>query len=385
MVKSFLLAMPKDLGHGDLGKSFSYTLSQDRTSMVSNRHAVFPLLVAFGFLFGLSYHFSATAYGEDNSSRCPRLLVLTDIGGDPDDQQSMIRLMLYANQFRIEGLIASASGTPGELKKAITQPDLIREIVNAYGKVRPNLSKHESDWPTTEHLLSCIKSGNPQRGREHIGDRHDTEGSQFIIERIDAGSSSDPLNITIWGGQTDLAQALWKVQHERGPKGYRDFISKFRVYDINDQDKIADWMHEQFPGLFYILAKAPRGKDKRLGTYRGMYLTGDVSTTSREWIEKHITAQGPLGELYPMRTWTSPNPHKCLKEGDTPAWFFFLPKGGNDPTDPAKPGWGGQFVLAENGWYRDMSHSEGDPRETVSKWRPEFQKDFAKRMSWCVP
>src|SRR5215813_3594363 len=69
----------------------------------------------------------------------PRLLVLTDIGGDPDDQQSMIRLMTYANEFEIEGLIASAAGIPGELKKAVTRPDLIREIVMAYGKVRPNL------------------------------------------------------------------------------------------------------------------------------------------------------------------------------------------------------------------------------------------------------
>ena len=42
----------------------------------------------------------------------PRLAVLTDIGGDPDDQQSLIRLMLYANEFDIEVLIATAAGTP---------------------------------------------------------------------------------------------------------------------------------------------------------------------------------------------------------------------------------------------------------------------------------
>lgn len=50
----------------------------------------------------------------------PRLLVLTDIGGDPDDQQLMIRLMTYANEFEIEGLIASATGTPGEVKEETT-------------------------------------------------------------------------------------------------------------------------------------------------------------------------------------------------------------------------------------------------------------------------
>ena len=56
----------------------------------------------------------------------PRLLVLTDIGGDPDDQQSMVRLMLYTNEFEIEGLIASAAGTPGELKEHVTRPEKIR-------------------------------------------------------------------------------------------------------------------------------------------------------------------------------------------------------------------------------------------------------------------
>jgi hypothetical protein len=69
----------------------------------------------------------------------PRLVVLTDIGGDPDDRQSLIRLLLYADEFDVEGLIASASGTPGELKQDVTKPELIRETVEAYGKVRDNL------------------------------------------------------------------------------------------------------------------------------------------------------------------------------------------------------------------------------------------------------
>jgi thioredoxin reductase (NADPH) len=30
---------------------------------------------------------------------------------------------------------------------------------------------------------------------------------------------SRPLNIAIWGGQTDLAQALWRVRQDRGPAG----------------------------------------------------------------------------------------------------------------------------------------------------------------------
>jgi len=38
----------------------------------------------------------------------PLLIVTTDIGQDPDDQQSMVRLLHYANEVDIAGLIANA-------------------------------------------------------------------------------------------------------------------------------------------------------------------------------------------------------------------------------------------------------------------------------------
>ena len=93
----------------------------------------------------------------------PRLLVLTDIGGDPDDQQSMVRLMVYANEFNLEGLVASASGTPGQLKTSVTRPDLIREIVGAYGKVRPNLAQHGDgcQWFVCPISHSYAETRNP--------------------------------------------------------------------------------------------------------------------------------------------------------------------------------------------------------------------------------
>ncbi|MFT4177696.1 MAG: DUF1593 domain-containing protein [Luteolibacter sp.] len=312
----------------------------------------------------------------------PRLCVLTDIGGDPDDQQSMVRLMVYANEFQIEGLIASSAGTPGELKNPTTRPDLIREIVTAYDKVRPNLLKHAQGWPATEELMRKIKSGNPLRGLTHIGEEHDTEGSRWIIERVDAGSARQPLNISIWGGQTDLAQALWRVKHDRGDEGLAEFVRRFRVYDVMDQDGLASWMRREFPGMRYVLSASPRGTDKRVATYRGMYLGGDESLTSLDWITTNVKTKGPLGALYPLKTWTAPNPHGCMKEGDTPSWFFFLPLGGNAPDDPGKPGWGGQFEKSPDGWWLDMSVTE--PRTTVSRWRPRFQTDFARRMSWCL-
>ena len=315
----------------------------------------------------------------------PRLIVLTDIGGDPDDQQSMVRLMLYANEFDIEGLIATASGTPGELKQAVTRTDLIRKTVEAYGQVLSSLRKHADGYPSAEDLLATVKSGNRLRGWKHVGESHDTEGSRWIVQVTDKPDPR-PVNVSIWGGQTDLAQALWRVRRDRGDVGLRACIAKLRVYDIADQDGIA---HRLFvPGLFYILARAPRGKDKREAVFRGMYLGGDQSLTSREWIDTHVRkGHGPLGALYPPKTWTAPNPHSALKEGDTPSWFYFLPNGLSDPAHPDWGGWGGRFGHTNLGIFvdaKDTVDGKTHARATVWRWRPHFQNHFQARMDWCV-
>lgn len=324
---------------------------------------------------------------EGKASAKPRLLVLTDIGGDPDDQQSMIRLLTYANEFEIEGLIASAAGIPGELKKDVTHPDLIREIVEAYGKVHANLLLHHPDYPPAKSLLERIKSGNPARGVKSLGAEHDTEGSRWIVKVVDVDDPR-PVNVVIWGGSTELAQALWRVRKDRTPEELKRFVGKLRVHSIGHQDDTGPWIVEQFPDLFYILSKAAEKRDMREGAYRGMYLGGDEALTSSEWIDRHVRKErGPLGALYPTKTWTAPNPHSCLKEGDTPSWLYFLPTGLSDPAHPDWGCWGGRFRHVEGGLYRDATDTVGkvtDGRATVWRWRPAFQADFAARMTWCV-
>jgi glycerophosphoryl diester phosphodiesterase len=338
---------------------------------------------ALAALFAL---LSPVAVAADTPAK-PRLVVFTDIGGDPDDQQSMIRLMLYANEFEIEGLIASSAGIPGELKKPATKPELIREIIEAYGKVRANLLLHQPGYPEAKYLLDRVKAGSTNRGKDAVGEGKDTDGSRHLIAVADRDDPR-PVNVSVWGGQTDLAQALWRVRKDRTPDELKRFLARLRVYDINDQDGLATWITENFPDLFYVLASCRPGRDKREGAYRGMYLGGDESLTSREWIDANVRVdRGPLGALYPTRTWTAPNPHACLKEGDTPSWFFFLPTGLGDPVHPEWGGWGGRFGREKGKPFRDAEDAVGrvtDARSTVSRWRPAFQADFAARMQWCV-
>jgi Protein of unknown function (DUF1593) len=299
----------------------------------------------------------------------------------------MIRLMTYANELEIEGLIASAAGIPGELKASFTRPDLIRKIVQAYAKVRSNLLLHRPDYPPVGLLLDRIKSGNPRRGVKYIGVGHDTEGSRWIVKIVDRDDPR-PLNVTIWGGSTDLAQALWRARNDRTAKELKRFVGKLRVYAIGHQDDTGPWIVEQFPDLFYVLSKAPKKRDMREGGYRGMYLGGDEALTARAWVDAHVRKErGPLGALYPTKTWTAPNPHGCLKEGDTPSWLYFLPTGLSDPSHPSWGCWGGRFRPAGRGLFRDAADTVGkvtDARATVWRWRPAFQADFAARMAWCV-
>jgi hypothetical protein len=343
--------------------------------------SLFPRLAVLALCFAAAA--PAPAFGTEK----PRLIVLTDIGGDPDDQQSMIRLVHYANEFDIEGLIASAAGTPGELKKETVRPELIREILEGYGEVRPNLLLHRPDYPDAKYLLDRVKSGNPIRGVKSLGEGHDTEGSRWITTVVDRDDPR-PVNVTIWGGSTELAQALWRARNDRTPERLQAFVSKLRVYAIGHQDDTGPWINENFPDLFYILAKAAPGQDMRTGAYRGMYLGGDESLTSREWVDLNVRKdRGPLGALYPTNTWTAPNPHSTLKEGDTPSWFYFLPTGLGDPAHPEWGGWGGRFRKEKGGLYRDATDTVGkvtDARASVWRWRPAFQADFAARAEWCV-
>ena len=106
----------------------------------------------------------------------PRLVVMTDIGGDPDDQQSLVRFLLYACDFEVEGLCTGF----GHGHYQVTHPELIRKAVDAYGQVLPNLRQHRPDYPSYEHLVALIKDGS--NGDPHtVGPGRDSAASDWII------------------------------------------------------------------------------------------------------------------------------------------------------------------------------------------------------------
>jgi hypothetical protein len=176
-----------------------------------------------------------------------RVIILTDIEADPDDSQSMVRLLLYSNVIDIEGLIATTSCW----HQTRVDPESIVKIIQAYGKVQPNLLKHETGFPNADSLIWKVKKGLPKYGMLGVGNGKDSEGSEWII-KILKQKDERPLWISVWGGVNTLAQALHKIRETETDA--KKLISKLRVYTISDQDDSGIWIRNNFPELFYIVS-----------------------------------------------------------------------------------------------------------------------------------
>jgi hypothetical protein len=267
----------------------------------------------------------------------PRVIVLTDIENEPDDAMSMVRFLTYSNQFDVEGLIATTSIH----QKNKVASWRIREIVEAYGKVQPNLSLHEDGYPNAANLLSVIKDGRADYGMQAVGKGMDSEGSEIIIKAVDK-SDIRPVWVLTWGGPNCLAQALWKVKNTRNDKEIEKFVSKLRVYAISDQDDSGPWIRKTFSKLFYITSPGfhPFGGYHHAtwtgisgDKFHGRFAGANFSLVDNPWLDTHIRNKGPLGEQYPFA--------KFLMEGDSPSFMYLINNGlGNSE----QPNWG------ELGW-----------------------------------
>ena len=224
-----------------------------------------------------------------------RLVVLSDIEADPDDTQSFVRLLLYANAIDIEGMIATTSVH----QKTRVAPESIRRVIEAYGKVRDNLLLHEPGFPETQVLLDRVTQGLPEYGLKGVGDGKDSPGSNRIIELLDRADDR-PLWVSVWGGPNTLAQALYSLRKSRRPAEVERLVSKLRVYTISDQDDTGTWLRTEFPKLFYVVS--PGGyRHSTWGAINAVVEGIDNTTISNAWLAGNIQqGHGPLGVATPM-------------------------------------------------------------------------------------
>lgn len=297
--------------------------------------------------------------GPGTGRETARVIVSTDIGGsDPDDFQSMVHYLMYADVFDTEGLIASP---PQAGRK-----QHILEVLDAYAVDYPRLKARSERFPTPDALRAVTRQGATDPAPP-AGYSAPTDGSRWVIERARAADAR-PLWVLVWGSITDVAQAL---HDDPGIK------AKLRVYFISSWNRRSDqaardYILQRHPDLWLIEAET---------TFRGMYVGGNQGGDlgNREFIARHIKDHGALGRLLASKK-------ADIKMGDTPSVLYLL-RGPVD--DPTADHWGGAFVRSGPGTHYwtdtpDPALKEGayPGARTVNRWREAYLRDWQQRMTW---
>ena len=329
----------------------------------------------------------------------PRLVVCTDIAPadvEPDDMESMVRLMTYADCFEIEALITSVGWNcdpyPMEWKEYLTR------VIEAYRKDVPKLMMRsrqkgfmrldqENDkqkigyWPSADYLSQRAVMGSVNGGIKAIGENNDSPGSNLLIRLADEDDPR-PIYVAAWGGANTLAQAIWRVKQTRTDDELRRFVRKFRIYTITDQDMAYNnrmnraysshmWLRQEFADdLQFVWDEGAWQEQCELG--------------KRHWQQhkENIQGRGALGSEYPTYKWGV--------EGDTPSFLYVMPNGLNNPDDPTQAGWAGyhergispdSLTIAWNSWQEPVRSISVGYKQ---RFYPDELNDFMARMQWAA-
>ena len=368
----------------------------------------------------------------------PRTIVTTD--GEIDDVDSFIRMLLYANEFRLEGLVYSSSmwhykgdgkGTKFTSEMEMTRKiygektDLrwpgvtwMQDLIDAYEQVYPTLSSHAGGYPAPDYLRGLIKVGNIDFEGEM---EKVTEGSEFIKNRL-LDDAPGPIYLQAWGGTNTIARALKSIEDEYENKNnwadiQKKVAEKAIIYTIMDQDAtIRKYISIHWPdiriyynaSLFWCLAY---GWKTAVPEQLHPYFEGKFMS------EKIINHHGPLtrkyysygdgqqqpgddehihGDINRLKNtqWGSFQQYDFISEGDSPAFLHLINVGLDNLEHPEYGGWGGRLVPSKTipGRWEDgeavaefnpFTHKM-DPLYSQLRWLQALQLDFSARADWCV-
>lgn len=254
----------------------------------------------------------------------PRIIITAD--PELDDNNSLIRFLLYSSEFEVEGLVYTSSqfhwkgdgkGTkfmvpgreytkyglnlcPCESYRWKKDERFIHEAVEAYEQVYPNLIKHDPEYPSPGYLKSKIKYGNIDFEGEFS---RNTEGSDLIKAAI-LDKKPGLLYITAWGGQSSIARALKSIEEDnlQNPNWnqLKDQLSKKVVLlPSGEQDNTyANYIKPYWPKIDY--RQYNKGPNYGYGAQL-VANTENAPLLTSTWMEKNIRSKGALGKIY--RVW----------------------------------------------------------------------------------
>lgn len=350
-----------------------------------------------------------------------RLIIMADMGNEPDEEQQMMHMLMYSNMFDLEGLIACSgkylhSGKAGARGKM--HPELFHKLVDAYGEVLDNLEKQASGWPTPAYLKSIVKAGTNVYGNAAVKEGESNEASKLIEAAI---LKDDPRKLYIVGnaGTNTLAQALVDLNKTRTKAEMDALCRRVIVFENGAQDNSGAWIVNRYPEIAwhrsnhqtYAYGGPDNGND-----VKGPYTWEPYERTSwgqHKWAQEHIMkGHGPLGALFPYR---KNNGDWFIEGGGTIPWMGLANHGLAHPEHLYWGGWSGRFARVKTanvysrhadiksdevkfGTFRvfdadsekekwtDPVHGQTFDDSDVPVWRfrRAMWNDFRARMDWCV-
>jgi hypothetical protein len=318
---------------------------------------------------------AGNAFAADAKPEKLRVIIETDAGGDPDDEQSLVRFLLYANEWDVEGIVCTRPETKRDENKnpEATGLDIVRRQLKAYGECYDKLKQH-GEFPPPELLWKRTVAGYDARD----------DGVELILAALESDDPR-PIWFSNWGTNdgtiSSLKRALDRVYKEGRAGEYARLKSKLRLCSddlFGEHTTKLDppwklWVYTKYPDL---------DGGRWYHRFGPLTATAGGFDLARDVLNDH----GPLGKTYPTNT------HLKQKEGDTPEFLYLVPNGLNEPEEPTWGSWAGRFGkqkdTGERAYYwpnvRDALDGKTNRDNTLIPWAAHLQNDFRARMDWCV-
>lgn len=383
-------------------------------------------------------------YLETPEGEKPRVVITAD--PELDDNNSLLRYLLYSSDYRTEGLIYASSqfhwrgdgkGTklsvPGReytrfgldlcpCQSWRWNPDeqFIDDVVDAYAAAYPNLVVHDAGYPDPMELRSRIAWGNVALDGEMEAD---TPGSD-LIRALLLDDEEAPIYLHAWGGQSTIARALRSIEEDfastpEWPAIRAKVIRKAVIHPSGDQDDTyANYIRPHWPEIRY---RQQAGGVPLAYNVQAMVSEDDARFYTVDFMREHVLSKGPLGAL--MRVWgdgkemvehdrfdyfgvpdksaeelralgyivwTPPHPAgEFLAEGDTATFLNLIDNGLRGYRGDSFGGWGGYARTGPVGGglagFGTLPEPGARPaRASTHRFLAAAQRDWANRFHWAV-
>jgi hypothetical protein len=356
---------------------------------------------------------------KGNKNSKPRVIVTSD--GEVDDECSLVRFLLYANEWDVEGIITSSSQYHWQGHKWAGD-DWADPYLEAYSKVYPNLILHDKEYPSPEYLKSITLLGNvAAEGEMDLI----TPGSKHIVKVLLDESDHNPIWLQAWGGTGTIARALKTIEEEH-PDKMEYVANKIRFFFIWEQDSTYQAYIRPNWGKYNILTIVSDQFWAIAYQWDKIIPEDKIDYFKVDWMKSNILKDhGPLCSLYQAykggddnEGWRAGSPKQkgaFRSEGDSPAFLHTIPTGLRNLESPDYGGWGGRYVnIRENTWldpvpvpgyeypegrwytrsawgrmYMREQYPENQDMmreyfKPLVRWTDAMQNDFAARADWCV-